>query len=111
MNRRRNFVNLFVDNPLSNVEGKSYPDLGEFESAFTGVISAYKYLIENQNTQSIEYKYTEETIGSLKKALQVTAIAYVYAKRIDRLIKDKDSEQTFMEGLHEEINEEIKTIM
>lgn len=100
-------MNLFVDDSLPNVGEKSYPDLGEFESAFTGAISAYKYLIENQNTQSTEYKYTEETIGSLKRALQVTAIAYVYAKRIDRLLKDKDSEQTFME----EINEEIKTLI
>lgn len=51
------------------------------------------------------YKYSDEVIEKFKEGLHHLKIAYVYAQRIDWLLSDDDSEESFLERLEQELND------
>ena len=67
-------------------------------------------LISTNNDQStnewgypVGRGYSEETISEFQKAIQALRIAEVYAQRIDWLVSDDDSEESFHRRLAEDL--------
>lgn len=64
-----------------------------------------RYVKENKSTVPNEYKFSDETINSLKIGLDYLNKAYIYAHRIDWLLSGDDGENTFKEQLNEELKQ------
>lgn len=64
---------------------------------------------ENGKSPVDEYDYTrnysKSTIREFNKAIEILKKARVYAQRIDWLVCDDDSEETFHERIKEELDE------
>ena len=63
--------------------------------------SIEEYILKNK------YEYNEETIKELKKAVDVLKVGYIYAHRIDWLLRGDDGEESFHKRLKEELKEWI----
>lgn len=50
-------------------------------------------------------KYSDEVIKEFKKGLKALRKAYIYTQRIDWLLSGDDGEESFIEGLNEELEE------
>lgn len=52
-----------------------------------------------------EYKFSQKTINEFKKAIKILKQAEIYADRIDWLLSDDDSEESFHERLKSDLKE------
>jgi hypothetical protein len=54
----------------------------------------------------VYYEFSDEVIAEFKNAVEALRVAQIYAQRIDWLISDDDSEETFFERLKEDLNKQ-----
>lgn len=50
-------------------------------------------------------RYSQETINEFNNAIDALRMAHAYAKRVDWLLSDDDSEETFHEQLKKDLQE------
>lgn len=61
------------------------------------------YEDENGNTILYRYEESEEVLNEFRKGLKILRQAYVYAQRIDWLLSDDDSDESFLKRLKREL--------
>lgn len=77
---------------------------GAFDYAQYRLTSIYQEIQEI--IKSEEHEFSEDTIEEFYKAIRFLKIAQIYVQRIDWLVSDDDSEQTF----HERLKEDLKNM-
>ena len=70
------------------------------------IVDEIEEVIRNNEDVKIEnnYKYEPETILMMKVAIDLLNKASIYTQRIDYLLSDDDSEETFMKRLKEDLD-------
>ena len=75
------------------------------------IIGEVEYLIKNNNVIN-EWDYannfSDEVIEKFKVGLEILKQAEIYTTRIDWLVSGDDGEETFLERLEEDLNENRK---
>ena len=79
--------------------------------AIKSIAEDIEALIKNKGVyinddETYDYKLSDETLQEFQNALDILNKAYVYAQRIDWLLSDDDSEETF----HKRLKEDLETI-